>query len=266
MTHGYAKVIELTHENLLPALDRCTAVLTNLKGLAQYHEDSTVFNVPLSSFGVIINTIRCMRLLAHHVLVYASEEQRQFSTFSKWLRHEIDIHATDPESASAEETAEKDIGVDYSQLVAYIQGAMSESKLDPFVWIQDDPPAIPAHPEMYDDVKKVLGLFQNNLDGDREVLNLQSHFDEWKRHNRILVDQITSHQRGNISMDTGLVLEESNLSSWDIRMIFEDLRRQDVLAVVPEEDLVTYCAFVSQEKLNEGMCSSDSPDSTSSTN
>lgn len=251
MSQGYKKVTEVAHANLLPALDRCDAILIGLKGLAQYHEDSIIFNVPLTSFGVIINIIRCMRLLGHSMLIYANEEQRQFTTFSKWLRHEIDIQATDPNSASAEETAEKDMGIDYSQLLAYIQGPMEVSKIDPFVLISDDPPAVSTHAAMYEDVKKALGLFKTGAEGDREVLNLQSHFDEWRRHNMILVDQITSHQRANSSMSCGFVLEECGLATWDMRMVSENLHREKLPNACPDKDLTTYCAFVSQEKLNE---------------
>jgi anaphase-promoting complex subunit 4 len=251
MSHGYTRVIELTHENLLPALDRCSIILSNLQGLAQYHEHSTVFNVPLSSFGVIIDIIRCMRLLAHQILVYANEEQRQFSVFSKWLRHEIDIQATDPNSASAGETAEQDMGIDYTQLLAYLQGAMAESKLQPFVLIEEDPPAVTAHSGMYDDVKKSLKALRNNEDGDLELLNLQSHFDEWKRHNRTLVDQITSHQRESSFMNCGLVLEDEKLTAWDMRMIFDNEQKEE-LTDVSSTDLTTYCAVVRESLPYEG--------------
>jgi anaphase-promoting complex subunit 4 len=251
MTHGYTRVIELTHENLLPALDRCSIILSSLQGLAQYHEHSTVFNVPLSSFGVIIDIIRCMRLLAHQILVYANEEQRQFSIFSKWLRHEIDIQATDPNSASAGETAEQDMGIDYTQLLAYLQGAMEESKLKPFVVIEEDPPAVTAHSGMYDDVKKSLKALGNDEDGNVELLNLQSHFDEWKRHNRTLVDQITSHQRESSFMNCGLILEDEKLATWDMKMIFDNQRR-DELPHVSATDLTTYCAMVKDKLPHEG--------------
>jgi anaphase-promoting complex subunit 4 len=252
MNHGYTRVIEITHENLLPALDRCSIILSGLQGLAQYHEHSTVFNVPLSSFGVILDIVRCMRLLGHQILVYANEEQRQFSTFSKWLRHEIDIQATDPNSASAGETAEQDMGTDYTQLLAYIQGAMEESKLGPFVLTEEDPPAVTAHSGMYDEVKKSLNAFRNSQDGDVELLNLQSHFDEWKRHNRTLVDQITSHQRASSFMNCGLVLEEGKLAAWDMRMIFDDQRNKDT-PNGSSTDLTTYCSFIKEDRPHEGM-------------
>jgi anaphase-promoting complex subunit 4 len=192
-----------------------------------------------------------MRLLAHEILVYASEEQHQFSTFSKWLRHEIDIQATDPNSASATETAELDLGTDYSQLLAYIQGPMEESKLEPFVLIESDPPAVTANPDMYDDVKKSLKALRSNDDGNTELLNLQSHFDEWRRHNRTLVGQITSHQRASSFMNCGLVLEEGKLTAWDMRMVFDNQHKEEVPHGA-STDLITYCVFIAQNAPNEG--------------
>jgi anaphase-promoting complex subunit 4 len=168
--------------------------------------------------------------------------------FSKWLRHEIDVQASDPASASAEETTDRDLGIDYSQLLAYIQGAMEESKLDPFVWMADDPSAINAHSSMYEDVKKSLRAYKKRDEGNSEFLNLASHFDGWKRHNRDLVDQITSHQRASSSINFGLVLEHGNHAALDMRMVYEDY-----LPLAQKRDCVTtYTAFVPEKKTSRG--------------
>ncbi|KIW04896.1 hypothetical protein, variant [Verruconis gallopava] len=220
ITHGYTKVLELTHENLLPALDRCVAILSHLRGLAIYYEHSPVFNVPYTAFDTILNIIRCIRLLAHHVLLYCSEETQQFHTFSKWLRHEIDLQASDSPPDPAEEV-EQDINVDYSLLLAYIQGALVNSKLDPFVKWEPDLPPVTASLSMYDDIKKILNSFKKRGDVDEELINMRAYFDEWMRHNRRLVDQITSHQRASSLITTGIVIEEGEPLVSDIRMVYE---------------------------------------------
>ncbi|TKA68104.1 hypothetical protein B0A49_08709, partial [Cryomyces minteri] len=67
------------------------------------------------------------------ILVYAGDEGRQFSAFSKWLRFQIDMQVTEPGSIAAEETAEQEAGIDYIQVLAYVEGALNHSKLDPFL-------------------------------------------------------------------------------------------------------------------------------------
>jgi anaphase-promoting complex subunit 4 len=249
ISHGYTKVLELTHENLLPALDRCSIILSHLKGLAEYHEHSPVFNVPVSAFEAILNIIRCMRVLAHLVLQYASDESRQFLVFSKWLRHEIDIQASDPASASAEETSQQDMGTDYSQLLAYIQQPMEESKLESFISMpKDGLAAAAAGSSTYEDMKKTIDAFKKQENVPFELINIHSHFAEWQRQNRILVDLITSHQRASSSMNCGIVLEQGTITTSDLRVVSEDLdeeinndRSHNLIttytAIVPEDDL-----------------------------
>lgn len=245
-------MLELTHENLLPALDRCCIILSHLKGLAEYHEHSPVFNVPVSAFDSILNIIRCMRLLAHFILQYASEESRQFSVFSKWLRHEIDIQASDPASASAEETSQQDMGTDYSQLFAYIQRPMEESKLESFISVpKENSPAFTADSSTYEDMKKSIESFKKQENGNRDIINIHSHFAEWQRQNRILVDQITSHQRASSSMSCGIVLEEGSITSSDLRVVSEDL---DGKPNNPRSAnlITTYTAIVPKDSVAQG--------------
>ncbi|TID17887.1 hypothetical protein E6O75_ATG10532 [Venturia nashicola] len=246
ISHGYTKVLELTHENLLPALDRCSIVLGHLKGLAEYHDHSPVFNAPVSSFDSILNIIRCMRLLAHLVLRYASEESRQFLVFSRWLRHEIDIQALDPSSASAEETSLQDMGTDYSQLLAYIQRPMEESKLDSFISLpKEGSPSSVADASTYEEMKKSIDAFKKMQTGNLGIINIHSHFAEWQHQNRTLVDQITSHQRASSAMSCGIVLETGNVMASDLRVVSENIDHRTNLittytAVVPDYDSMSY--------------------------
>jgi anaphase-promoting complex subunit 4 len=249
MSHGLTKVFELTHENLLPALDRCVAIVSHLRGLAIYHEHSPVFNVPSTTFDAILNIIRCMRLLAHHLLLFCSEETQQFTTFSKWLRREIDIQASETPSNPAEE-AEQDLNIDYSLLLSYIQGALEMSKLDPFVKLEHDLPTIAASSSMYDDMKNALESFKSGEDTSEELINLSAYFDEWVRHNKTLVDQATSHQRASSSITSGLMLEEGEVLASDIRMIFENEKEEGVERT--EDSVSTWTAIVHKETPRQG--------------
>lgn len=196
-----------------------------------------------------------MRFLCHQLLLYASAEHRQFATFSKWLKHEIDVQATDPNSASAEETAERDLGIEYGLLLAYIQGALEESKVDAFLIVGEQTSDVETGSEAYGDVKLVADAFRKGEDCDTAALALQDYFDEWKKCNRVLVDQITNHQRSNSFMNCGLVLDEGSLFAKDMRMVYEGLDQgveEEGMSGIKEKDMTTYCAFVKQENQDEG--------------
>jgi anaphase-promoting complex subunit 4 len=196
-----------------------------------------------------------MRFLCHQLLIYANAEHRQFATFSRWLKHEIDVQATDPNSASAEETAERDLGIDYGLLLGYVQGALEQSKIDAFVVVGKGMGALGTGNEVYGDVKKALDAFRKGEDCDTGILALQSHFDQWTRCSRVLVDQITSHQRSSSFMNCGIVLDKGELVAKDMRMVFESLNRatnEEGVEGIEDKDLTTYCAIVKQNDQNEG--------------
>ena len=228
---GYTRVIEITQENFLPALDRCNIILNDLQGLFKFHEHNPAFDVPQTLFTLIIDIIRCMRLLGHHALLFGAEERRQFVQFSKWLRHEIDVQATDPSSATADETAEKDVGLDINLLLAYIQGPLEESQLNLFLCNPSSPPAISVDVSRYTDLKKALSAFKEGVEGDDDLLMLASHFDEWRRHNDILSRKITSWQRTSTVMETGLILEDQPIKSHDLRIIFEVCLARQIMSL-----------------------------------
>ena len=137
--------------------------------------------------------------------------------------------------------------MDYSLLLEYIQGAMEESRVDPFVKMVQDPPAVTANSKMYEDMKRALDGFKSNEDTNKELINLSSYFDEWKRHNRILIDHVTSHQRASSTMTCGLVLDEGQLLLSDMRLVYEDTAKDG------DKNLITtYVTTVSKETTSRG--------------
>ncbi|KAL0259521.1 hypothetical protein SLS55_005258 [Diplodia seriata] len=221
-SQGYTKVLEITHENIIPALDRTSIVVSMLRGLARYSGSSKIINVPPEELSNILDTLRCLRLLAHNVLVYAGEERRQFTAFSKWLRNEIDTQASDPSSQSAEEAAERDPGLDHGLLLAYIPGALTKSKLAPFLRRQAD--ILDPRPELlaYEHVKLNMNIHRHDElipDGSLCAWTLQEILQSQCRE---LFAQMTAWQAKNSSMDCGLVLEDGAVSeARDVRMVFE---------------------------------------------
>ncbi|KAL1650708.1 hypothetical protein SLS58_000826 [Diplodia intermedia] len=243
-SQGYTKVLEITHENIIPALDRTSIVVSMLRGLARYSGSSKIINVPPEELSNILDTLRCLRLLAHNVLVYAGEERRQFTAFSRWLRHEIDTQASDPSSQSAEEAAERDPGLDHGLLLAYIPGALTKSKLAPFLRRQAD--IVDPRPELlaYEHVKLNMNIHRHDElipDGSLCAWTLQEILQSQCRE---LFAQMTAWQAKNSSMDCGLVLEDGAVSeARDVRMVFEELE--------DSSDISTYLVLVPQEAKSE---------------
>lgn len=139
MTTLYVELGKIFQTNLLPVLERCIVVASNLRGLARYYEGSNKFDVSPDAFTSIIDALSMLQLLVHEAIQILGEEQRQFRAFSKWLRHEIDLAAADPESLSAKDMAEREAStLDYPRILAYLEGALTQSRLQPIVHAHTD--------------------------------------------------------------------------------------------------------------------------------
>lgn len=211
----------MTHENLLPALDRCSIVVSMLRGLASYTGSSSIINVAPQDLTEILDTVRSLRLLGHNILVYAGEERRQFVEFSKWLRHEIDTQAAEPAPQATEET-EKDAGVDFGQLFAYIQRTLKESRLTPFLRRQQDLGDFRLGVLEYEIVKNNLKRHKMGLHIEQGSLCTSSVTQLLQTQCDKLFAQITAWQAANCSLSCGLFLEaEKPSETSDMRMVYE---------------------------------------------
>ena len=74
----------------------------------------------------VLDTVNCLQLIAHRILIAANTEFRQFQAFSEWLRQEIDTQAADLGSS---DNTEKDTSIDHARTLEYIQGPMTQSQL-----------------------------------------------------------------------------------------------------------------------------------------
>ena len=74
----------------------------------------------------VLDTVNCLQLAAHRILLATNTEFRLFQAFSDWLRYEIDTQVADPSSS---ENAEKDANIDHARTLEYIQGPMTQSQL-----------------------------------------------------------------------------------------------------------------------------------------
>lgn len=221
VTSGLSTLIQLIHENFLPALDRCAIVISRLRGLAAYHGQDWIFSGPTSDFTALLDVLKNIRLLAHTTLVYATDEKRQFASFSKWLRFCIDFEATEPESQSRAEMETRDPGVDIAIVLEYIQYGMTKSDLGPYLKSAKD---VGGSKEAtnYEETMKAIELLKEGGSYKTEALCLELVLTQFGDGVGRLLRQVSQWQENNISMDSGLCIEEGEVGDVvDMRMVFE---------------------------------------------
>lgn len=227
VTAAMTTLIALLHENLLPAIDRCSIVVSRLRGLAQFHDRDWIFTSPVHDFSTLLEVLQNLRLLAHTTLLYASEEKRQFHAFSKWLRFTIDFEATEPESQSRSEMEHRDPGVDISQVLEYIKHGLTKSDLNPYLRpeAQLSTQARGAEPASYEDTKKAVDLLKEGALFKEEALCLEHVIGHLKTGVTSLLRQVSAWQESNVQIDSGFVLAEGDRGEQtgevDMRMVFD---------------------------------------------
>ena len=80
-----------------------------------------------------MDTVACLHLLASKILIQVIDELDLFTSFSAWLRYEIDRLASDDSSSMPDDTAEKESSIDHSKVLLYLQKVMMTSPLRLFL-------------------------------------------------------------------------------------------------------------------------------------
>lgn len=122
------------------ALDRCDLILSRLKGLADFAGEHTILGLSAKLLGQAQDTVMCLRIVSANIQRHAVEELRQFESFSRWLRLEIDRIVSDASSSPTEDT-DKEVPVALGDVLQYVQSVMTESHLNLYL---DDGPDHPS--------------------------------------------------------------------------------------------------------------------------
>ncbi|EED21355.1 anaphase-promoting complex component Cut20/Apc4, putative [Talaromyces stipitatus ATCC 10500] len=133
VSSGYENVRRLTHECLLPALERCEVLLSRLIGISKFHKLNHILGLETRDLHEVIETLDCLHLLSHSILTKTTREMHQFMEFARWLRHEIDIQTAEPMSQTLEELLEKSDLIDHAATLDYIEGALTKSSLRRYI-------------------------------------------------------------------------------------------------------------------------------------
>ncbi|KAK0124380.1 hypothetical protein ONS95_009343 [Cadophora gregata] len=127
VTTGLENLRRLVHENMLPALERCSIILSRFLGIVKFQGSSSSMGFTSQQINLIMDTVACMHLVSSKILIQVVDELELFTSFSTWLRHEIDRLASD--SSLPNEDVDKESSIDHSKVLLYIQSIMTSSPL-----------------------------------------------------------------------------------------------------------------------------------------
>ena len=222
----------LAHENLLPALERFTILVSRLRGLSRFHHSNANLGLSTQEFDNVLDTVSCLQLMAHQILITSGLELRQFLAFSTWLREEIDYQASDP---SVAESAEKDFNVDYASTLDYIQGAMIQSQLISFFRL-DTTTDVESPWDLAAEGRSLFELYKQGLqNAGREDSSARRLFalDALMTHLDIqcnaIFSRIAEMQRRSVRIAAPVYLQRGVPSRTDMRML------QEVFSYVPHD-------------------------------
>lgn len=124
---GLETMRRIVHECLLPAVERCQAVLSRLEGLSRFQKAAVVLGLDTNALKMPRDTLDCLNLLGHDLLKVVGKEVREFSAFLKWLRLETEVQGLEVGSERAEELREGSDAVEYRVVLDYVSGALRQS-------------------------------------------------------------------------------------------------------------------------------------------
>ncbi|KAI9802111.1 MAG: hypothetical protein M1833_002032 [Piccolia ochrophora] len=227
VTTGYETVQRLTHEHLLPALERCSAVVSRLRGLSTYHDSNGILGLSTQDLNIVSDVIHYLMVTAHSILIQAGQELRQFAAFSAWLRHEIDVQSAELNSAS-EDPADKDAGIDYANVLEFIQGAMTSTKLSRLIAspTDEDEHMLPPLPDKATSLWANRKLNMDNKDSakssDANNLSLRALICHLEHQCTVVFGDIAVAQRRNVLFGKPLLLAREMDAPMDARMVCKD--------------------------------------------
>lgn len=218
----------LAHENLLPALERFTVLVSRLRGLSRFQLSNANLGLSTQEFDDVLDTISCLQLMAHQILITSGSELRQFLAFSAWLRQEIEIQASD---ASVAEFAEKDVNLDHASTLEYIQGAMTQSQLASFFILEaraeEKPPRDLAAEgrSLFELSKRGLQNASREDSSASQLPPLDALMKKLDTQCNVIFKRIAETQRRSVRFGAPVYLQKGVPSCMDMRMLHEVLIR-----------------------------------------
>jgi anaphase-promoting complex subunit 4 len=121
----------LIHESMLPALERCSVILSRFAGIAKFQDTNAAVGFSTQQIGLMMDTIACIHLVCRSILIQVVDELEHFIPFSAWLRYEIERLASDSMS-SPDDVTDKEASIDHSKVLLYLSKIMTANPLSIF--------------------------------------------------------------------------------------------------------------------------------------
>ncbi|PSS03857.1 anaphase-promoting complex, cyclosome, subunit 4-domain-containing protein [Coniella lustricola] len=123
---GLESLRNLIHENMLPALERITLILSRLFGIAGFHEQDDHIGFTSTDITRLVDVSAALNLLCHKILLIVVEELDLFRMFSSWLRITMDRVSS---SNVSDEMMEKEALLDSTKTLRYIEKFLIDSPM-----------------------------------------------------------------------------------------------------------------------------------------
>ena len=223
---GYENIGRLVHENLLPALQRFMVLVSRLRGLSRFQESITELGLGTEELDHMLDTVNCLQLLAHSVLISVGSERRQFPAFSVWLKQEIETQGTTT-SPPSDDSLEQDLMLDHALILEYIQGAMLQSRLGEFFAIQPDSDERPdwisvdENVAIYDSFKREIKLCNQGLRPERKLAGLDTLITRLGKQSTTLFHNISEAQKRKVRCGELIALGKGKIRNVDMKVISE---------------------------------------------
>lgn len=208
--------------------------------------------MPPEYFDRVLEHARALRLQIVNVMLVIAAERSQFAVFSKWLK--IEIHL--PSQSGQQDTIDRAQEVDYTRLLAYLNGPLTRSRLSVLLARLSESELDTVEPVAYDTLKNQLQSFSRvsptpDMSVAETVKTVGSVLSIWARF-RLLsgscqaaTAQVKALHLSNIHLPFALTLETTgSIAVVDSRMV----------AVDSESDgrMATYVAVVKDNERSKG--------------
>lgn len=200
-------------------------MVSRLRGLSIFQESNTAFGLNTQALDQMLDTLDCIQLCAHMILISTCAELRQFCAFSAWLQHEIEVQSTESHSLGAEELESKDLMFDYPEILSYIQGAMQQSHLYQFLRssrLNDEneaPSMISSKGSIYGLYKQCTEAFQVHPVTDADLPGLEELFHRLNEQYQVVASKMAETQKRKLGLGDVMPLVQGDIRCMDMRMI-----------------------------------------------
>lgn len=111
---------------MLPAIERCTLILSRLSGIARFHEEEDHVGFTNIEITRLVDILSALNLICHRVLLVTMEELELFRMFSSWVRLTIDRVSS---TTVPEDLMEKEALLDPAKILRYIERYLVSSPM-----------------------------------------------------------------------------------------------------------------------------------------